>query len=101
LEDLIFDKENELQIKKFLLGLKLDSNTFPMRYSAPNLDIGKASKSLLQSDAARIDVGATHIEKKAKITTTQVFFSLCAAPLVQRLGLGAPNDKWLAFLDST
>ena len=27
------------------------------------------------------------------------FFSLCAAPLARRLGLGAPNQKWFAFLD--
>ena len=48
LGDLIFDRENELQIKKFQLGWKVDSNTFPTSYPAPNSDTRKASKSLLQ-----------------------------------------------------
>jgi len=43
LGDLIFDRENELQIEKFQLGWKVDSNTFPTSYLAPDLETGKAS----------------------------------------------------------
>ena len=46
---LIFDRVNELQIAKFHLGWKLDSNIFPTSYHTPNLDIWKASKILLQN----------------------------------------------------
>ena len=49
LGDLIFDRVNELQIEKFHLGWKLDSNIFPTSYHTLNLDTGKASKSLLQN----------------------------------------------------
>ena len=49
LGDLIFDRVNELQIKQFHLGWKVDSNTFPTSYHTPNLDTWKASKSLLQN----------------------------------------------------
>ena len=48
LGDLIFDRSNQLQIEKFRLGWKVDSNTFPTSYPAPNSDTRKASKSLLQ-----------------------------------------------------
>ena len=51
LGDLIFDRENELQIEKFKLGWKLDSNTFPTSYPTPDSNTGKASKSLLQRRA--------------------------------------------------
>ena len=49
LGDLTFDRVNELQIAKFHLGWKLYSNIFPTRYHTLNLDIGKASKRLLQN----------------------------------------------------
>jgi len=44
LGDLIFDRSNQLQIEKFQLGWKVDSNTFPTSYPAPDSDTGKASK---------------------------------------------------------
>ena len=49
LGDLIFDRVNELQIEKFHLVWKVDSNRFPTSYHTHNLDTGKASKSLLQN----------------------------------------------------
>ena len=45
LGDLIFDKENELQIEILQLCWKLDSIIFPTSYPAPNLDTRKVSKS--------------------------------------------------------
>ena len=53
LGDLSFDRVNELQIEKFHLGWKLDSNSFLNSYHTPNLDTGKASKSLLQNAPCR------------------------------------------------
>ena len=44
LGDLIFEGSNQLQIQKFQLGWKLDFQTFPTSYPAPNLDFGKALK---------------------------------------------------------
>ena len=49
LGDLIFDMVNELQINKFHLGWKLNSNGFPKSYHTLNLDTGKASKILPQN----------------------------------------------------
>ena len=42
---LIFDRENELQIHKFELGWKVDSQTFPKILLLPNLDTYKCPKS--------------------------------------------------------
>ena len=44
LGELSFDRSNDLQIQKFQLGWKLDSQTFPTSYRVPNSDNGKASK---------------------------------------------------------
>ena len=44
LGDLTFDRSNELQIKKFQLCWKLDSQTFPTSYPAPNSDTYKCLK---------------------------------------------------------
>ena len=49
LGDLIFYKANKLEITKFYLGWKVDSKKFPTSYPAPDFDIGKASKCLLQN----------------------------------------------------
>ena len=49
LGNLIFDRVNELQIKKFHLGWKVDSKRFPTSYHMLSLDTGKASKRLLQN----------------------------------------------------
>jgi len=44
LGELSFDRANDLQIQKFQLGWKVDSQTFPTSYFAPDLDTGKALK---------------------------------------------------------
>ena len=44
LGELTFDYANDLQIKKFQLGWKVDSETFPTSYPKPHSDTGKASK---------------------------------------------------------
>jgi len=44
LEEMTFEGSNQLQIKNFLWGSKLDSHTFPTSYLAPDLDTRKALK---------------------------------------------------------
>jgi len=44
LGELSFDRSNQLQIEKFQLGWKVDSQTFPTSYLAPDLDTGKYLK---------------------------------------------------------
>ena len=44
LGDLIFDRSNQLQIEKFHLGWKVDSNIFPTSYPEPDSGNGKALK---------------------------------------------------------
>ena len=48
LGDFIFGGANGLQIKKFKLSQKVDSPSFPMSYSEPDLDFGKPSKTGLE-----------------------------------------------------
>lgn len=48
LGEMTFEGSNQLQIKKFQWGWKLDSHTFPMSYLAPDLDTGKALKQSCQ-----------------------------------------------------
>jgi len=44
LGELTFEGSNQLQIHKFQLGWKVDSQTFPMSYLAPDFDTRKALK---------------------------------------------------------
>jgi len=44
LEDLIFDRSNQLPIEKFHLGWKVDSKTFPTSHPVPDSNTRKALK---------------------------------------------------------
>ena len=48
LGEMTFEGPNQLQIQKFQWGWKVDSETFPMSYLAPDLDTGKALKQSFQ-----------------------------------------------------
>ena len=60
LGDLIFDKENELQIEKFQLGWKVDSIKFPTSYPFPNWDTRKVSKIICKEARWIGKSGAAH-----------------------------------------
>jgi hypothetical protein len=48
LGEMTFEGSNQLQIQKFRWGWKVDSQTFPTSYLAPDLDTGKALKQASQ-----------------------------------------------------
>ena len=63
LGELTFEGSNQLQIQKFHLSWKVDSQTFPMSYLAPDLDNRKTLKNSCKG-ARPLEQGARPLEQK-------------------------------------
>ena len=84
LGELTFEGSNQLQIQKFQLGWKVDSQAFPMSYLAPDVDTRKALKHSCKGARPLQGRGATTQGNFASLT-----ISACKTQFLLLLTLNA------------